>query len=311
MSEQKTAQLKVKKTPWFAWTLFIFVFMLILFQTFRYWQRAELTDKLMGYDENAGVVVNQISVNDMDDVELDILRDPDAISVNDWLKENNLTIKQIALTERRFQSLDPNILKVRGERILKKYPQIDMSWQANTLVLSGNIGVLQFEKLLSVLSIAGFTAEVNLSIDQVKHISTSEFETNNAVKEQLFEALVGRITTIQLDFAVESAEISAEMQVSLEKLSQYLTQLNELASQLNFNIGLLVIGCSDNSGNKLTNTQLSLQRAKNTQQVLNQLGVIKDQIYVTGLGQIDIKEVQNNARKVMFNVLYVDNKGTK
>ena len=144
----------------------------------------------------------------MDDVELDILRDPDAISVNDWLKENNLTIKQIALTERRFQSLDPNILKVRGERILKKYPQIDMSWQANTLVLSGNIGVLQFEKLLSVLSIAGFTTEVNLSIDQVKHISISEFETNNAVKEQLFEALVGRITTIQLDFAVESAEIS-------------------------------------------------------------------------------------------------------
>jgi len=33
-------------------------------------------------------------------------------------------------------------------------------------------------------------------------------------------------------------------------------------------------------------------------------------MYVTGLGQIDIMNVKNNARKVIFNVLYV-NKGVE
>lgn len=311
LSEQKSAESEVNRIPWFAWVLFMFIFGFIIFQTFQLWVKAELTDKLMTYDLNAGVVVNHIQVNNEHDIEIDILRDPDAVTVIDWLKNNNITIKNVTLTERRYQSLDLGILKIRAERILAQYPQIESKWQGEILLLSGSIALLHFEKLVNSLSLAGFTQKHNLSTEQVTHPVMVDVNSSKTAKEHIFKELIGRITTIQLDFSVESAVITKDMRLSLKKVYRYLEQINLLAKQLDFNVGLLVIGCSDNTGNKVTNTQLSLQRAQSTVNELNQLGFSKEQMYIAGLGQIDIVQVQNNARKVMFNVLYVNNKGTK
>lgn len=110
-------------------------------------------------------------------------------------------------------------------------------------------------------------------------------------------------STIQLDFSVKSDEITPTMHIALQRLYQYLQQLNQLAQALELNIGLLVIGCSDNSGNKANNEQLSLQRARNTGNALKELGISEQKMFITGLGEIEIVKVKNQARKVIFNVL--------
>ena len=65
------------------------------------------------------------------------------------------------------------------------------------------------------------------------------------------------------------------------------------------------MGSSDSSGNKAANNRLSIKRAANTADILEGMGLSKEKMYVTGLGQIDITDIKNTSRKVMFNVLFV------
>ena len=97
------------------------------------------------------------------------------------------------------------------------------------------------------------------------------------------------------------------MQLTLKRLYQYIEQLEPLAKTLNIKFGLLVLGSSDNTGNKSTNRTISLQRANNAAEVLQELGIDKDKMFVLGLGQIDINDISNSARTVMFNIIHIKN----
>jgi hypothetical protein len=304
LAEQKTTS--NKKTSWYAWLIVLLCLTLFSFQTVKWWGNKVLTNKLLTLEYQPGVVVNHVRVQGDKVVLLDILRDPDAISVSDWLQKSNLTIEQLTLTERLYYSLAPEILNVRAERLLALYPEITMVWQDDVLHLSGSLNLLSSEKLFNALSVAGFVIGKNLSIDKIKQPSINSVISNKALKQQLFKNLVGEISAIQLEFSVASDQVTPTMQRTLEQLYQYLQQLQQLAEELNLSFGLVIIGCSDNTGNITTNTLLSKERAKNTGNALNLLGLNKKQMYITGLGQIDIMKVKNNARKVIFNVLYVD-----
>lgn len=305
LSEQKTAESTSSKTPWFSWFLVLSLVVFISFQMFLWWGKVQLTDKIMMLDSQDGIIINHIEVQNDQKVELDILRDPDAITVSSWLEQQGLSIEQLLLTERRYQSMAPEILKSRVERIMLQYPEVKTTWNEGVLVLSGSLDFLKTEKLNSLLTVAGFNNEHNLK-NEIQLPSSAIDATKESVQYQLFNTLVGRISTIQLEFSVASDEVTSEMQLTLQRLYQYLLQLEQLANDLNVNYGLVIMGSSDNSGNKTTNTMLSLQRAQNTANALNQQGFSKQQMYITGLGQIEMKNVQNKARKVMFNVLYVN-----
>jgi len=306
LSEQKLSEPENKKIPWFTFLLASVVIILISFQTFQWWKNTELTNKLMKIDLQPGVIVNHIEVHNDKQIELDILRDPDAIEVTNWLQQNNLSVAPLTLTERRYHSLAPEILKIRAQRLLTEYAEIDIVWQGEVLNLSGTVDLFKSDKLFYALSAAGFTEGENLITKQINSLSTGIVTTSKNVKQQVFHDLVGRISSIQLNFAVASNEITPTMQLTLQRLYQYISQLSQLADELDLSFGLLVMGCSDNSGNKATNTLLSFQRAQNAGNALNQLGLNKQQMYITGLGQVEISKVQNKTRKVLFNVLYVN-----
>jgi outer membrane protein OmpA-like peptidoglycan-associated protein len=304
LSEQKMPESLNRKKPWFAWLIVFSIILLSCFQTWNWWERAELKENLMKIDLQPGVVVNHIEIHNNKDVVFDILRDPDAVSVNDWLLKNDLTVNQVIINERLYHSLDPEILRVRAERILSDYADLKATWLAEELKLSGTLEYVKSEKLLNDLSNAGFTVGMNLVISEMKQPSSSHQMSNKSIKYQLFVELVGRISSIQLNFPVSSDVITPDMQSTLQRIHQNLIQLNTLADDLELNFGLVIMGSSDNSGNKAFNTILSLQRAQNTEKALHQLGVNKDQMYVTGLGQVELTEIENTTRNVLFNVLY-------
>jgi len=242
LAEQKIAEPKNKKTPWFAW-LAILTFMIIIgFQAVKWWENQVLNDKLMTLDNESGVVINHIEVQDHNKVVLDILRDPDAISVSDWLQKNDLTIEQLSLTERLYHSLDSEILNTRAQRVLFEYPEINMAWNKDILHLSGTLASLKSEKLVNALMVAGFTVGRNLTIDDIKPPSANDAISSKAIKAQIFKELVGRVSTIQLEFPVASAEITATMRPTLQQLYQSFYQLNQLADELDLSVGLVIIG---------------------------------------------------------------------
>lgn len=304
LSEQKKTESSTEKKPWFAWILVFIITVIICLKTFQWWENERLTERLMMLDNQPGIIVNKIYVHNDKQVELDILRDPNAIGVSEWLQKQDLTIESLALVERQYYSLSPEILLVRAQQILAQYSQIQSNWQNEVLNLSGTIDLLQLEKLLNALATVGVSEGNNLNIQDIKLPSSNIMATDQKVTQQIFNELVARISIIQLDFSVKSDKITPTMTVTLQQLYQYLQQLEQLADELELNIGLLVIGCSDNSGNRVNNAQLSLQRAKNSRNVLRKLGFSEQKMFITGLGQIDIEKVNNQARKVMFNVLF-------
>ena len=310
LSKQKSSTSNKKKTPWFAWLLVIVFIIFAAERIVNWWGNTQLSEKIMELENQPGVVIKHLDIIDNNTIKLNVLRDPEAISIREWFAENQISIENIDITEHSIKSLDVEILKARANRILLAYPKIKAHWQEDTLTLSGNLEVISIEELLTALNYNGFTKELNLNIDDLQSISMVNYSDSTEVRAQLFEQLVGRISATQLDFPLASSEVTVEMEKTLQNLHQYIEKLNQLADELNINFGLLVMGCSDNSGNKQTNEQLSLERAENVSEVLNRLGINRELMFVTGLGQIELSGVKSTSRKVMFNVIYVDKVST-
>lgn len=307
LSEQKTVKTE-KNTPWLAWLLLLLAIVFSGYQVFFWFQNSQLATKVMQLDRQPGIVVNQLDVIDNNHIKLDILRDPDAVKVTDWLEDNKLAIAQLNITERYYYSLDPDLLNIRAQKILSQYPTISSTWQNKLLTLSGSLGLIETEQLLNKLSISGFIDGKNLSADQLHLASPASLENSTTVKQQLFDDLIGRVSAIQLNFTIASEQITPKMQITLQRLYLQVQQLSQLARELDISFGLLIIGTSDSTGSKTANNKLSINRAKNTANTLQAMGLNKEKMYVTGLGQIEITDISNTARKVMFNILFVKDK---
>ncbi|WP_077287227.1 OmpA family protein [Cognaticolwellia aestuarii] len=304
LSEQKEIVAKQKKTPWLAWLIVFLVVIYVGYQSFNWFKSAQLHEKIMQLDSQPGIIIKQLKIKQLDDITLDVLRDPDALNIHDWLKDNALNPAQLTITERNYHSLDQQILQQRAQRIVSAYPNISASWKNHSLMLTGTIDLIKTEQLRNTLAIAGFTEGENLNTEQLNLASNTPSSTHKEIKQQLFEQLVGRIASIQLNFSVASENITPQMQSSLQRLYLYIQQLTPIAKELNIDFGLLILGSSDNTGNKSTNNILSMKRANNTAEILQRKGIAKDRMYVVGLGQIDIKNISSTARSVMFNVIY-------
>ena len=304
LSEQKEIVAKQKKTPWLAWLIVLLVVIYVGYQSFNWFKSAQLHEKIMQLDSQPGIIIKQLKIKQLDDITLDVLRDPDALNIHDWLKDNALNPAQLTITERNYHSLDQQILQQRAQRIVSVYPNISASWKNHSLMLTGTIDLIKTEQLRNTLAIAGFTEGENLNTEQLNLVSNTPSSTHKEIKQQLFDQLVGRIASIQLNFSVASENITPQMQPSLQRLYLYIQQLTPIAKELNIDFGLLILGSSDNTGNKSTNNILSMKRANNTAEILQRKGIAKDRMYVVGLGQIDIKNISGTARSVMFNVIY-------
>lgn len=304
LSEQKEIVAKQKKIPWLAWLIVLLVVIYVGYQSFNWFKSAQLHEKIMQLDSQPGIIIKQLKIKQLDDITLDVLRDPDALNIHDWLKDNALNPAQLTITERNYHSLDQQILQQRAQRIVSAYPNISASWKNHSLMLTGTIDLIKTEQLRNTLAIAGFTEGENLNTEQLNLVSNTPSSTHKEIKQQLFDQLVGRIASIQLNFSVASENITPQMQPSLQRLYLYIQQLTPIAKELNIDFGLLILGSSDNTGNKSTNNILSMKRANNTAEILQRKGIAKDRMYVVGLGQIDIKNISSTARSVMFNVIY-------
>lgn len=308
LSEQKQAPSQKKKTPWFAWAIVLLILLFTGYKIFNKVKTSQLHDKIMQLDTQPGVIINQLEIASLHVISLDVLRDPDAIEIAEWLNANTLNPANFQLTERNYYSLDAGILQQRIERINTKYPNINFNWQNNLLTLSGSLNLSKTEQLINTLALAGFTTGNNLNAEQLHLTSSQPAANTQQVKQQLINDIIGRIAALQLNFPVGAETINPEMQQTLQRLYQYIQQLEPLAKALNIKFGLLVLGSSDNTGNKSTNRTISLQRANNAADALQEFGIDKQQMFVLGLGQIDINDIASSTRTVMFNVILINNK---
>jgi outer membrane protein OmpA-like peptidoglycan-associated protein len=306
LTEEKIIALNLNKKPWFAWLIITIIVMFLGFQLQGWYQLKVLNNSIMKIDQEPGIVVQSIIVNSETDIALDVMRDPNAIPIEKWFDAHKLSFRDINLKERMYRSLSPEILESRVQEILSDYPYLSPQWQDEQLLLTGNIDITSFQKITQQLADAGIFSN-QLNIEKLIVNNSDNVSDSVAIQQQIFKNVVGKISATQLDFDIGNNQVTPRMKANLQQLVNQFMHLERLGKQLNINVGLLIMGSSDNSGSRKSNTKLSMDRAENTATALAYLGLNREQMFVTGLGQIDIKDVKYTSRKVMFNIMYVNN----
>jgi outer membrane protein OmpA-like peptidoglycan-associated protein len=306
LTEEKILTLNSNKKPWFAWLIITIIVIFLGFQLQGWYQLKVLNNLIMEIDQEPGIVVKTITVNSETDITLDVMRDPNAISIEEWFDAHELSFNNIKLKERRYRSLSPEILNSRLEEILSGYPYLSKQWRGERLLLTGNIDASSFQEITKQLADAGIFSN-QLNIEKLIVNNSDNVSNSVAIQQQIFKSIVGKISATQLDFDIGNNQVTPRMKAHLQQLVNQFIHLEKLGKQLNINVGLLIMGSSDNSGNRVDNTKLSMERAENTATALAYLGLNRDKVFVTGLGQIDIKDMKSTSRKVMFNIMYVEN----
>ena len=305
LTEEKADELTPQKKPWFAWLILIVCVVLLGFKTLNWYKLEQLHQQVMQIDHEAGIVIKALSVQSETVILLDVMRDPDAISVQDWFTSQQIPFDNVELKERRYYSLSPAIINQRVEKLSSNYPNLNFDWHNEKLTLTGNVDLIKYQRLTARLEAIGINqSEVNRQ--ELTIMSSDTLAQSSTINQQIFKDLIGKISTIQLNFTSGDDQVNQAMESDLLQLKQQFLHLTSLAKQLNKRVGLIIMGSSDNTGNPSTNNALSLMRAENTAIALTTSGLTREQMFVTGLGQISIKDVKNTARKVMFNIIYIE-----
>ena len=117
---------------------------------------------------------------------------------------------------------------------------------------------------------------------------------------------IAKIERISIAFEHNQSNLS---EIALEKLVRIKQQFNNLinvAEQQELSIDLIIMGAIDSVGITSLNKILSQKRADNVKLKLQELGIAASRLNAIGLGIIELKTTREDARKVLFNVVYFE-----
>ena len=305
LSELKPEVVEQKKRPWFAWGLVTVVLIAAIYYSVNFYMQSQLVNRVSEIGEEPGITIRDSGAYGWSDASIDILRDPDAIAVEQWLTENGLDPARVQLTEQSYMSLDQALIDKRLERVIQAYPGVTANWTDSGVELSGSLPQARRRALATAIAaIPGMTFDStmldNISIEELDERS----DENPAVLKAMLDLQVAKIESMQLEFERNQSELSEIAQEKVKILAANFQSVIDLSRKLDLNIGLIIMGASDSVGNLVANQQLSRRRAQEAQKMLVELGIDPGYLNAIGMGVVEIKG--SGARKVLFNVVYFE-----
>jgi outer membrane protein OmpA-like peptidoglycan-associated protein len=295
---------KKKKSPWMAILLLCIVFVGFGYMGYIGYQQNSLLNKVTQVGKQPGILVLEANTVGWHNVELDILRDPEAVSIDVWLQQHDIDATRVDVNERRYLSLESAILTSRLNKVFARYPDVAVSWQQNMPMLTGSIPNAQRQKLTAdLMAIPGLTNVTelieNISIEELTTIDDDSPEMLTA----LYEINSAKIDSIQITFGQGQSELSEDAKDNLRALANYLNNSIQLAKKLELNVGLIIMGASDSSGSKQFNQSLSRKRAQAAQRFLVEQGIDAGYLNAIGLGVVELADSGPSGRKVIFKII--------
>lgn len=305
LAELKPEVAANKKHPWLAWIVVLLLLSGGAYYGVRWWQTEKLAQRLAMVHGEPGIVLNQIKVLGLDIVKLSVMRDPEAKTIEDWLQENDIPPSSVIVDQQAYQSLDPQLLERRLQTLIGAYPGISLSWQDELPILSGSLGYLDKQELQHKLNAlpglenhAALLASVSLLREQ------NNYHDSPAVRRAIFDQHVAKIDRQYVDFALGESSLSEQAVETLKLLAIDFKTVVNLANEQKLSVGLIIMGASDPVGARSYNQQLSLRRAKATEQALIANGLDAGYLNAIGLGVIESRSQDVGARRVLFNVVF-------
>ncbi|QTH63285.1 OmpA family protein [Psychrosphaera ytuae] len=307
LSQQKLEKQQNKKIPWYGLLISAAIVLLLVFLSYRQWLASELNERIQKISEQPGIILTNVDTPNNSEATITLLRDPSAISVSQWLEDQNIPLEQLTVIEKPYQSLESEIKLKKAQSVLAQYPELtleqEQEQEQDALIINGQVSQAERVEISSLLTAIGFDiyADVKFAVpDEQSVIATSSDPKVLAMK---YQDLVSQISAAQFNFEVNSSQLTAGMRLQLQLIADKITAMDQLASSLKYEFGLLIIGASDGSGSSQQNEQLSERRAKRVADYLQTLGINPNKLYIKGLGQINLDKVSEDSRTVLLNVV--------
>lgn len=305
MSELKEEHSGEEKPLWKAWILVAALFALFAYFSFQWWQTSKVLEVLAQIDDEPGVIIQSLEQKGINDIYLAVLRDPRAINLSEWLEAKQLSSEIVKIEEQSFLSMDERIINLRVREILTVYQDIRIETVDSKFILQGSINERDHELLQQQLvSLIGSqkTAEIvkNLEVTYPSKVNISEKE----LLKKVFEKQIADITKEQIRFGIGTAELDETSLSSLQRVHEEISELSLIAEKLNSSFSVLIIGASDQQGQRDSNNLLSQRRAEIVEKQLIEFGVDADLLHAFGIGELELTHTGGEARKVVFSVVH-------
>tara|TARA_R110002153_G_scaffold271355_1_gene438598 strand:+ start:5084 stop:6847 length:1764 start_codon:yes stop_codon:yes gene_type:complete len=295
------------KRPWMALTVVLLVLIGCGFLLVKRWQSHELMNQISAIDKAPGILLTNIDTLGLEQIQLEVLRDPAALSVQEWLEQQSIDSSRVILKERAYLSLDLSLIKHKTELIVARYPNVTIDWLDNSPKFKGkstNLNKLLLQTELAKLVGLNFQATLldDLIIEGTENTAANDPELIRAI----LDLNIAKIDRVSISFEPGKSDLS---ELDLEKLVDIKEQFNnliEIAEQQELSLGLIIMGASDTVGTSSFNKILSQKRADVVKLKLQDLGVAASRLNAIGLGVIKLKTTKEGARKVLFNVVYFE-----
>jgi outer membrane protein OmpA-like peptidoglycan-associated protein len=296
-----------RKRPWMAWILVLLVLIGGGFLLFKRWQVQELIEHVSLIDKTPGILLTNIDTLGLEKIQIEVMRDPAAQSVNEWLEQQSINANRITVKERAYLSLDPLLIKHKVEQVVARHPSVTANWIDNRPEFNGtstNLNKLLLQNELANLIGLNFqpTWLDNLVIEGTENKAANDPELIRAI----LDLNIAKIDRVSIAFEPGQSDLSEQAIEKLIEIEQQFSNLVEVAEQQELSMGLIIMGASDTVGTASFNKILSQKRADNVKLKMQELGIAASRLNAIGLGVIELKTTKEGARKVLFNVIYFD-----
>ncbi len=296
-----------KKHPWMAWSLVLLLFIGCGFLLIKRWHSHELMNQVSLIDNAPGILLTDIDTLGLEKIQIKVLRDPAAQTIQDWLKQQLIDNSRVIVKERAYLSLDPSLIKHKAKQIVARYPSVTVNWVDNLPKFNGKLTHLN--KLLlqgELAKLIGLNFQPTWLDDLIIEGADNKAANDPELIRAILDLNIAKIERVSIAFELGQSDLSEQALEKLIEIKQQFNNLIEVAERQELSIGLIIMGASDTVGTASFNKILSQKRADNVKLKLQGLGVAPSRLNAIGLGAIELKTTKEGARKVLFNVVYFD-----
>lgn len=232
-------------------------------------------------DATPGIHVTELN-RDGGTFELRGLKDPLAASIEEIAASVDIPADRLSVSTQPFQSLQPEFVAARAQKMFGNPENVNFSISGNTLVVSGDApGQLQQQLESRFSSLAGVDS---LDISRLASSDRQQFvDRVESLNQRKF-------------FFLRDVEFVEGNEDALRKYGAELRTLLADAEKLDYSVSVTVQGSADSTGDATTNAALANRRATVAAGILGSLGVIAravrrpDSAFVTSQSQENIGE---------------------
>jgi outer membrane protein OmpA-like peptidoglycan-associated protein len=300
VSEKKEAK-QGKKKRWAATLLVVFAIVSLSTLAFFRIELALLRDNIDSLPLEPGIVLTRTEIEN-GKIHLRVLRDPAAPPVREWLQRYGVDADELAIYESSFVSLQNGVIKAKLLNLISAYPSLKITRdEANGLHLSGDISAQQYTLLTGKINTIPGITQLNIDTSDIT-ITPSVTNNNRPLSAALAKQIAREISGITLNFNNNQNTLAFSEMEKLKRLTLLLTQLQDVAHQINLSVAVFIMGASDRLGTTAKNKTLSRARADNVRKFLVSNGIEESLLLPMGLGSLPLTE-NAMGRTVFLNVL--------